>query len=135
MTYTRLAVLLAILAASVFGGVTLAALEGREVVVLHTFDAHGTSRKTRTWVADDAGYVWVEAANESRPFLHNIQANPDVELHRGGAMQRCRAVAMANPDGHERIRRLLAQKYGWADRWVGLLTDTSGSMAVRLECR
>lgn len=39
-----------------------------------------------------------------------------------------------NPDGHARIRRLLAGRYGWADRWIGLLADTSRSIAVRLDC-
>jgi hypothetical protein len=34
--------------------------------------------------------------------------------------------------GHRRIRGLLAAKYGWADAWVGLLQDTSRSVAVRL---
>jgi hypothetical protein len=28
---------------------------------------------------------------------------------------------------------LLAEKYGWADWWVGLLQDTSQSVAVKLE--
>ena len=37
--------------------------------------------------------------------------------------------------GHRRIRRLLAEKYGWADTWIGLLTDTSRSVAVRLDPR
>ena len=76
---------------------TLVALEGREVVVLETIDGAGVARATRTWVADDDGYAWIEAANPERPFL-------------------------------------LARRYGWADRWIGLLADTSGSVAVRLAC-
>lgn len=118
-----------------FVAVTLLALEGREVVVVHTFDAHGQPRETRTWIADEDGYAWIEAANPERPFLLQLQTNPAVELRRGGMLQRCRAVPAPNPEGHQRIRRLLAAKYGWADRWVGLLTDTSGSLAVRLACR
>jgi len=49
--------------------------------------------------------------------------------------ERYRAEPQPNPEGHERIRRLLAEKYGWADWWVGLLQDTSGSIAIRLEPR
>ncbi len=120
---------------ALFGTATLAALEGGEVVVLQTFGPQGDSRQTRTWVADDDGSVWIEAANPSRPFLVHIRAHPEVELHRGETVRQCHAFPVANPDGHEHIRRLLAQKYGWADRWVGLLTDTSGSVAIRLDCR
>ena len=118
----------------VFGGLTLAALEGQEVVVVHTRDANGTLRATRTWIADEDGYAWVEAANDTRPFLRQLETTPEVDLRRHGAFSRCRALRVANPEGHRRIRRLLARKYGWADRWIGLLVDTSGSSAVRLAC-
>ena len=134
---TRLRIVLgAVLGIAVgFVAVTLLALEGREVVVVCTSDAHGQPRETRTWIADEDGYAWIEAANPERPFLLQLQTNPAVELRRGGTLQRCHAVTAPNPEGHQRIRRLLAAKYGWADRWVGLLTDTSGSLAVRLACR
>jgi hypothetical protein len=121
--------------AVLFAAVTLLALEGREVVVLRTLDAHGQARDTRTWIADEDGYAWIEAANAERPFLLHLQTHPEVELRRGGTPYRCHAAAVSNPAGHQRIRRLLAAKYGWADRWIGWLTDTSGSLAVRLECR
>jgi hypothetical protein len=135
MTRTRIVVGTVLGLAVLFTAATLLALEGREVVVLRTFDAHGQPRETRTWVADDDGYIWIEAANPERPFLLQLQANPEVELRRGGPPHRCRAVVPPNPDGHRRIRRLLAAKYGWADRWIGLLTDTSESLAVQLKCQ
>ena len=135
MTRTRIILGTVLGIAVLFTLVTLLALEGREVVVLRTFDAHGQARETRTWVADEDGYTWIEAANPERPFLLQLQANPEVELRRGGTLHHCRAGATPNPEGHQRIRRLLAAKYGWADDWVGLLTDTSGSLAVRLDCQ
>ena len=33
---------------------------------------------------------------------------------------------------HERIRSLLREKYGLRDWWIGLLFDTSSSLAVEL---
>lgn len=120
--------------ATLFAGVTLVALEGRDVVVLKTVGPQGEARQTRTWVVEDGGFAWIEAASESRPFLLHIRADPQVEVHRGSLVQRCRAQVLPNPEGHELIRRLLAHKYGWADRWIGMLTDTSGSLAIRLEC-
>ena len=122
-----------LLGALAFGAVTLYALEGHEVVVLRTRAADGAWRATRTWVADDDGAAWIEAAVAERPFFQQLLADPNVELDRGGRVQRYRAEPQPNPEGHERIRKLLAQKYGWADRWVGLLQDTSGSIAIRLE--
>ncbi len=135
MTGVRFVILATLGAVVLFAAITLVALEGREVVVLRTVDQQGNVRETRTWVADEDGHAWVEAANAERPFLRHVQANPTAEIKRGGAAHQCHAVAVANPEGHERIRRLLAEKYGWADRWIGLLTDTSGSLAIQLDCR
>lgn len=129
-------VLLVVAALAVaFGGITLVALEGREVVKLRTRDASGTERETRAWVADADGAEWVEAANAERPFLQQIQGGSGVDLWRDGAWRSCAATLEPPPAGHARIRRLLAEKYGWADRWIGLLADTSASWAVRLDCR
>ena len=116
-----------------FGGATLAALEGVEVVVLRT-GAAAAPRKTRTWIADEGTAALVEAANPERPFLRDLRADPALLLERGGAVRACRADILPNPGGHERIRGLLRARYGWADWWVGLLTDTSASVAVRLDC-
>jgi hypothetical protein len=49
-------------------------------------------------------------------------------------VHRCHANVLPDPEGHERIRRLLRAKYGWADRWTALVVDLSRSVAVRLEC-
>jgi len=134
MSLRRLAL---VLAAGVLGfaAVTLVALEGREVVQLHTITPEGGVRSTRTWVADADGAMWVEAANVQRPFLLDLRAHPDIELVRGGTVLPVRAVAVPGLDAHRKIRTLLAEKYGWADCWIGLLADTSRSEAVRLEPR
>lgn len=121
-----------LLAALTFGAITLYALEGYDVLVLHTHAPDSTLRATHTWVADEGDTLWVEAAFPERPFYQHLLANPQVEVERAGAVRRYRATPVPNPDGHIRIRTLLAAKYGWADRWVGLLQDTSRSVAVRL---
>ncbi len=134
MRWRRLALGLAI-AAAAFVAVTLDALEGREVVRLRTTMPEGGVRTTRTWVADADGAMWIEAANRERPFLLDLQSDPDVELVRDGRVLALRAVPVPGSPGHRKIRSLLAAKYGWADRWIGLLADTSQSVAVRLEPR
>jgi hypothetical protein len=134
MTWRRLLVWLGALGA-LFAAVTLVALEGKEVVQLRTTTPDGSVRVTRTWIADADGASWLEAATPDRPFLHDVEYRPDVELVRGGSVLTLRAVPVPGDTGHRTIRRLLAEKYGWADGWIGLLTDTSRSVAVRLAPR
>ena len=135
MTSVRRLALVLAAGALGFAAVTLVALEGREVVQLRTITPEGGVRSTRTWVADADGAMWVEAANVQRPFLLDLRAHPDIELVRGGTVLPVRAVAVPGLDAHRKIRTLLAEKYGWADCWIGLLADTSRSEAVRLEPR
>lgn len=130
----RRSLVLAGLAVLAFAGVTLVALEGREVVVLRTRAADGRERATRTWIADADGAAWVEAANPERPFLRDLERAPELVLDRGGTARNCHATVAPNPAGHERIRDLLAAKYGWADCWIALVADTRRSLAVRLDC-
>jgi hypothetical protein len=116
----------------VFGGVTLYALEGHEVVVLQTTDEHGAARETRIWIADEGDNAWIEAATPERAFYRDLLAHPEAELHRGDTSSRVRATPVPGREPHARIRALLRAKYGMADWWVGLLQDTSRSVAVRL---
>ncbi len=118
-----------------FGAITLLALEGVEVVELRTHDAQGTARTTRVWIADADGASWVESATPDRPFLRDIAVDPAIEVVRGGRVLAMRATPEPGQAGHERIRRLLADKYGWADAWIGLVADTSQSVIVRLDPR
>jgi hypothetical protein len=115
-----------------FGGVTLYALEGHEVVVLRTAGDGGTPRETRVWIVDDGDHAWIEAATPERDFYRDLLARPEAELIRAGATSRVRAEPGPGPQPHERLRALLRAKYGLADWWVGLLQDTSRSVAVRV---
>ncbi len=119
--------------ALVFAAITLLALEGKEVVVVRTHAEDGGWRETRTWVAEDDGAAYIEIANPQRPFYLDIQRNPEIELKRGGRIESHRVVVLKQPDGHLLIRRLLRQRYGWADVWIGMIADTSESLALRLE--
>lgn len=114
---------------------TLLALEGQEVVQIRTTAPDGSPRVTRAWVADDDGAAWLEAATPDRPWYQDLLREPRFELVRGGVAQPALAAPQPGPEGHARIRRLLRAKYGWADAWVGLLQDTSQSVAVRVTPR
>jgi hypothetical protein len=136
----RLAAALAA-AAVLFGAVTLVALEGRGVAVLHTkvADAAGGEHRTHVWAAIENGAYWVEAATASRPFYLDLAADPHVAVElRAGPFDahpqilHGHAELVREPGGHEHVRELLRAKYGWADQWVALLQDTSASRAVRI---
>ena len=125
--------------AAAFGGVTLVALEARGVAVLHTRQADGVEHRTRVWFAEQDGALWVEAATASRPFYVDLAADPALTIEirtspfdSSPTRLRARAEFVPEPGGHERIRALLSEKYGWADAWIALLQDTSASRAVRM---
>jgi hypothetical protein len=110
----------------------LVALESQEVVVLRTFGPAGDAHASRLWVVDDAGETWVEVAADGKEFYRRLTANPEVELERSGRTARYRAMPDPSRAAHDRVRALLARKYGLADWWIGVLVDTSQSIAVRL---
>ena len=122
------------LAAIAFVAITLVALEGHEVVVVETADADGGTHRTRTWIADDEEGALIEAANPSRPFVRDVRRSATLVLERDGVRRMCGAEVLPNPEGHERVRRLLRDRYGWADCWIGLVADTHASLAVRVRC-
>jgi hypothetical protein len=124
--------LLGLALALAFGAVTWYALESSDVAILRTRGGDGALLETHVWPAEDAGVVWLEAATPERSWLRHVEANPEIELVHGGAARRYRALPDPGPEGHARIRRLLRAKYGWRDWWVGLLQDTSRSVAVKL---
>jgi hypothetical protein len=128
----RRLVLLAVLATALFGAVTWYALESSDVAVLRTRGADGAILETHVWLAQEDGVTWLEAATPERAWLRHVEASPEVELVRGGATQRFLASPEPGAEGRARIRRLLRAQYGWRDGWVGLLQDTSRSVAVRL---
>jgi hypothetical protein len=127
----RRAIVSTLLLAALVGAVTLVALEGQEVVLVRTVDERGAVHDTRAWIVEDGDGIWIEAATPDRPFAKHVARAAQAEIVRGHSVRRYAASIADNPAGHARIRELLAQKYGWADCWIGLLQDTSTSVAVR----
>jgi reactive intermediate/imine deaminase len=118
-------------------GVALAAftwwtLEAGDVAVLVTKRPGGGARETHVWWAADGDALQLEAATPERAWLAEALAAGEVELERGGRRERFRVERSDGPEARARIRALLREKYGLRDAWVGLLQDTSRSVAVRL---
>ena len=103
---------------------------GREVVTLRTTRADGSIWKTRLWVVDDGGSVWLHSAGAA--WAQRFAGDPVVELERGGEVRRYRAHPVPGP--HPKIDELLREKYGFSDRWVRFIApDGDSVLVVRLD--
>ena len=108
------------------------ALEAGDVALLTTERPDGGVRETHVWWAAHEDALWLEAATPERAWLREALSSGEVELMRDGRRERFRAVAVPGAEAHARVRALLREKYGVRDAWVGLLQDTSRSVAVLL---
>jgi hypothetical protein len=95
--------------------VLFVAWESAEVVVLRYLDARGVQVETRLWVIDLEGHPSV-AMGSGKRRVAEMQANPKVELVRGGRAE-CRMAAViagsAATEQQARLaERLFEEKYG-----------------------
>jgi hypothetical protein len=131
---------IALLAATVIGVLLvyavahLALIElGREVVVLHKWTSEGTTRPTRLWIVDDGTTAWLHHGYPDSAWIGRLERDP-VAMERAGSTRRYRASP--DPGSHDRVHRLLREKYGIADRWVRFVTgsrEQCPALPVRLE--
>jgi len=115
-----------------FGATTWWALESWGVAVIETKTPGGTVRSTHVWYADTNGELWLEAGTPQNAWFQDVQQNPGLILKANGRFARYIAQPVDDPSGHSRVRSLIREKYGFRDLWVGLIVDTSRSVAVRL---
>jgi len=111
------------------------ALESSGVAVIETRAADGSPRSTHVWFAEPEGELWLEAGTPTNPWYQDILLEPTLVFSSTNRSGHFTAEPVEAADGHEEIRSLLREKYGLRDAWVGLLVDTSGSLAVRLTLR
>ncbi len=121
------------------GATTWWALESGGVAVIETRTPEGTVRSTHVWYTEPDEELWLEAGAPGNAWFQDVQQNPVVTFIRANRADKAdrrsaRYVArpVDHPSGHTRIRSLIRDKYGFRDRWVGLLVDTSRSVAVQL---
>jgi hypothetical protein len=102
---------------------------GREVVVVHEPTPSGGVRRARLWIVDDGPYSWIHPGNANAQWwVRHMDANPIVEVERGGRTRRYRA--RPDPAADPKVHQLLRQKYGIADRWVRFLTGTDTQSGI-----
>ena len=115
-----------------FGATTWWALEWDGVAIIETRSEGGELRSTHVWYTEPDGELWLEAGTPRNPWFLDIQRDPVLSFRVDGRTTRYTARLDEDPSGHSRIRSLMREKYGLRDRWVALLFDTSGSLAVGL---
>ena len=115
-----------------FAGTTWWALESGGVAVVETWTPKSSVRSTHVWYTEPGEGLWLEAGTPENAWFQDIQENPALTFRADGRSARYVARPVDDPSGHTRIRSLIREKYGFRDRWVGLIVDTSRSVAVQL---
>ena len=113
----------------------LLASESGEVLVLETLDAEGQPQQTRIWVVDDAGTAWVRGDPDSG-WVGRLLASPEVRAERAGQTASFTAVPDRTPAARDRLNALMAEKYGFADRFIAVTLgdgERAGVIAIRLD--
>lgn len=125
-------VIASVLAFALFmGAVMLASDFGGEVVSLTTMDSEGLEKVTKLWVVDDHGQIWLRAGQPGSSWLLRLEAEPMVDLERNGVKAHYRAVVV--PKQRDRINRLMAERYGFADTLIGVMRSDQETTAIRLD--
>ena len=125
----RAALALGLLALA-FVALTWIALESGGVAVVETHRADGTVRETRVWFVERDGALWLEAGAPENGWFVDVGGDPRLRIRTEGVWRETFADLV--PEESERVRAALRAKYGWRDAWVGLLVDSTRSVAVRL---
>jgi hypothetical protein len=116
---------------SVLGVSQWIASESGEVVVLTTLDAEGERHDTRLWVVDHDGHAWLRAGSDVQQWYRRLVDQPEVVVERG--TEKTTYAAVPVPDESRVINRLMLEKYGWADQYIGLLFGRDDAVPVRLD--
>ena len=106
------------------------ASETGEVVVVTTTDAEGASAETRLWVVDHDGSAWLRSGSPQAGWFQRMQANPAITVERGG--QQFTALIEPVPELRDVINAEMAEKYGWADAYIGMLFGRDDAVPIRL---
>jgi hypothetical protein len=108
------------------------ALESGGVAVIETRMPNGLMRSTHVWFAEPNGQIWLEAGTPLNDWYVDIQKESAVSFSTAEQSGEYIAETIPGEPAHLRIRSLLREKYGIRDRWIDVVFDTSGSIAVRL---
>lgn len=124
-----------LIAAILAVGVVLIALEiiaseSGEVIVLTTQDANGATAETRLWVVEHEGDMWLRAGSPNSGWYKRLLTSAEIGIQRGA--ESLDASAEPNVAARDVVNRLMNDKYGWADSYIGLLFGRDDAIPIRL---
>lgn len=104
-----------------------------EVVYVTTTDETGAKFKTPLWIVEHDGRKWLRADSKDVTWLPRLETHPRIGVQRGEKTTAYDATLVA--EATSEVDRLMAAKYGFADRLVGALVPGSrgASLAIRLD--
>ncbi|CAG0948561.1 hypothetical protein MYXO_00032 [Myxococcaceae bacterium] len=108
-----------------------------EVVTLVTHDANGAEYETPVWIVEIDGRRYLRAGGPGARWLERIRANPAVTIRPVGSDEDESVAMLAVPEDdaekRETVNRLMAEKYGLADRFWSRILDRRKAVPIRLE--
>lgn len=114
-------------------GLQMFAAENGEVVVISTRDLAGGEHHTSVWIVDSGGHQWLRCGSAKSAWYKRLTETPSLDLQRAGvhAPYNIESVPAQLPE----INRLMHEKYGWADTYVGFFSPHDRAVPIRLDPR
>ena len=103
-----------------------------EIVKLVTVDSKGRDQSTELWIVDLEEGSYLRAGSPDVAWLARIRARPQVTLHRGDVVFNFDAVCEEDESTRDRVDRGMSEKYAFADRLWGHISDRRRAVPVRL---
>jgi hypothetical protein len=123
---------LALIGALLFFGSIFAASElGGEVITLRTFRENGLASETSLWIVDDRGSLYIRAGMPDSKWLARVRGADRVQVVRDGVERDYRPTLILRL--RDRVNRLMAEKYGWAEKLMGLMRNNEQTTPIRLD--
>jgi hypothetical protein len=110
--------------------VQMVASESGEVVVVTTTDAAGQTEETRLWVVDYDGGPWLRAGSPAAGWYQRMMEIPSITVQRGD--RTFTALIQSDESKRDQINKLMNEKYGWADDYIGVLFGRDDAIPIQL---
>lgn len=114
-------------------GLQMFAAENGEVVLITTRDLTGGEHDTSLWIVESDGHQWLRSGSPKSGWYARLTQTPSLDLRRAGVRAPYNIVVV--PAQLPEINRLMHEKYGWADTYVGLFASHQSAVPIRLDPR
>jgi hypothetical protein len=114
-------------------GLQMFAAENGEVILITTRDLTGGEHDTSLWIVESDGHQWLRSGTATSGWYTRLTQTPSLDLRRHGVRVAYNIEVV--PAQLPEINRLMHEKYGWADTYVGLFAPHDRAVPIRLDAR